>query len=97
MKTTKSTDNRKYTYITEKFKKYRIKKDFSSDPDWVEYGFNEGEIVYEYPYYTYGCLSSNEDAVSEKPGKEPFFGVDRSCLEFIEEVTRKKRKNNAYN
>jgi hypothetical protein len=69
-----------------KIKQYKLKKEFSSDPDWVKYGFKKDEIVYEYPYHTYGCMLSNEKAVTEEPGKEPCFGVDRNCLEAIGEV-----------
>lgn len=40
----------------------------------------KGEVVYSYPYCTYGCIGEGI-AVTLFPGKTPFFEVPRDCVE----------------
>lgn len=47
---------------------------------WLDRDFKKGEIVYEYPLYTYGCVSNEGLACSEKDSESPFFELPKNAL-----------------
>jgi hypothetical protein len=64
-------------------KKYRVIRDVTyNECSWLDRDFIEGEILYEYTGYTYGCISSNGIALTEsQDGGEPFFEFPYNAVE----------------
>ena len=69
-----------------KTKKFRLKRNILKEEcSWLDRDFHEGEIVFEYPLYTYGCIGKNGEACSEKEWESPFFELPKDALETINE------------
>ena len=66
-------------------RKYRVIRSVTyNECSWLERDFTEGEILYEYPGYTYGCISPSGIALTEDPdGGEPFFEFPYNAVEEI--------------
>jgi hypothetical protein len=64
--------------------KFKLKRDiFQKECSWLERDFKKDEIVFEYPLYTYGVVSNNGIACSEKEWESPFFELPKDSLEKI--------------
>ena len=65
-------------------RKYRLIRDVTKkECPWLDRTFKEGETVYYYSGYTYGCISFNGIAVCEKLDENPFFELPENALEEI--------------
>ena len=47
---------------------------------WLDREFKKGDKVYEYPGYTYGCISFGGMACTEEWDKTPFFELPDNAL-----------------
>lgn len=63
-------------------KKFRLTRDvLIKECHWLRRDYKEGEIVYEYPLYTYGCINEETGiACSEKDSESPFFELPKDAL-----------------
>ncbi len=50
---------------------------------WLNKDLKKGKVVYKYTGYTYGCIGRGV-AVSDKPGKTPFYEVPHSAVTWDE-------------
>jgi len=65
-------------------RKYRLIRDVTKkECPWLDRTFKEGETVYYYSGYTYGCISFNGIAVCEKLDENPFFELPENALEEV--------------
>ncbi|MFA5098995.1 MAG: hypothetical protein WC461_02145 [Candidatus Paceibacterota bacterium] len=48
---------------------------------WLGANLKKGKIVYRFNGCTYGCIGSGI-AVSDKPGKNPFYEIPRDAVEW---------------
>ena len=63
--------------------KYKLIRDVTKkECPWLDRTFKEGEILYKYTGYTYGCIDEGL-AVSEKLNETPFFELPYDALEEI--------------
>jgi len=63
-------------------KKFRLFRDVPiSECSWLRRDYKKGEIVYEYPLYTYGCINEETGiACSENDSESPFFELPKDAL-----------------
>lgn len=47
---------------------------------WLDKAFKKGAVVYEYDGYTYGCISWNGKAFTEKENETPFFELPNDAV-----------------
>jgi hypothetical protein len=65
-------------------KKFLVMRDIGSTLcPWLDKRVHEGDIVYEYTGYTYGCISEVGIAVTYLPGEAPFFELPKIYLKQI--------------
>ena len=65
-------------------RKYRLIRDVTKkECPWLDRTFKEGETVYYYSGYTYGCVNFNGVPCSEKLDENPFFELPENALEEI--------------
>ena len=65
-------------------KKFRLIRNITlNECDWLDRDYKKGEIVFEYPLYTYGVVSSKVVACSEKDSESPFFELPKDALKEI--------------
>jgi len=69
-------------YKTMETKKFQLVRDVTKkECSWLNRDFKKGEIVYEYPLYTYGCINEETGvACSEKDSESPFFEFPKDAL-----------------
>jgi hypothetical protein len=65
--------------------KFKVKRDVTKEEcDWLRETVDEGSIVYECVYNTYGCISPSGIAVTkDEEGGYPFFELPYTALEKI--------------
>jgi hypothetical protein len=65
-------------------KRYQLFRDVTvNECQWLDRDFKKGEIVFEYPLYTYGCIGNKGVACSEKDSESPFFELPKDSLKEI--------------
>ena len=65
-------------------KKFQLTRDVTlNECNWLDRDYKKGEIVFEYPLYTYGCVSNHGVACSEKDSESPFFELPTDALKEI--------------
>jgi len=47
---------------------------------WLEKDLKKRKVVYKYYGFTYGCISSQGVAVTDKPDKTPFYELPQSAI-----------------
>jgi len=68
-------------YETMETKKFQLTRDVTKkECDWLDRDYKKGEIVYEYPLYTYGRISNEGVACSDKDSESPFFELPADAL-----------------
>jgi len=50
---------------------------------WLDRDFKEGDEVFKYSGYTYGCISGNGMACCDEENKTPFFELPMNALDVI--------------
>ena len=50
---------------------------------WLDRDYKKGEEVFEYPLYTYGHISLQSVACSDKDGESPFYELPINALKRI--------------
>ena len=65
-------------------KKFQLTRNVTlNECSWLDRDYKKGEIVFEYPLYTYGCVSNNGVACSDKDSVSPFFELPKDALKEI--------------
>lgn len=65
-------------------KKFKLTRNVTlNECDWLNRDYKKGEIVFEYPLYTYGTVSNKGVACSEKDSESPFFELPIDALKEI--------------
>lgn len=66
-------------------KKVVLKQDvLAKDYHWLDRDYRIGEEFFIYRGFTYGCVSANGIACTERLGEEPFFELPKAALKYIE-------------
>lgn len=64
--------------------KLRLTRTVSPDEySWLDKTYEEGEEIFKYTGYTYGCISRMGIACSEVEGEIPFFELPMNALDVI--------------
>ncbi len=71
--------------------KYCVIQDWKAPYD-INLKLKKGDVVFDYPYCTYGVIEFGI-AVTRKKNKTPFFEIDPSMLEIIKKNIKYKSKN----
>ena len=50
---------------------------------WLSHAYSKGEEVFEYTSRTYGCISPNGIACSEKDDETPFFELPKDSIKIV--------------
>lgn len=50
---------------------------------WLDKDLPKGSMVYKYYGYTYGFISESGVAVTDEPGKTPFFEIPKDSIDWI--------------
>ena len=63
---------------------FRLTRDVTKkECSWLDRNYKKGEILFEYDGYTYGCISPNGIACSDKDQETPFYEIPKNALERI--------------
>lgn len=49
---------------------------------WLSEDLPKGKVVYRYYGQTYGCISSDGEAVTDKPDETPFYEIPESSVDW---------------
>ena len=64
-------------------KKGALKRDVTvQEVSSLDQDLKKGREVFKYHGYTYGCISENGVAVSDKPGEGPFYEIPANAVEW---------------
>lgn len=64
-------------------KRGHLKKDVTKgEYHWIAKDLKKGKVVYKYYGQTYGCITGNGIAVSNKPGKNPFYEIPEESVKW---------------
>lgn len=61
----------------------RVTRDVPADENYSGRDVRAGEKLYIYDGYTYGCISYEGVALSERPGETPFFEFPYDAIEEV--------------
>jgi hypothetical protein len=62
-------------------KKFQLIRDVTvNECKWLDRDYKRGEIVFEYPLYTYASIGNEGIACSEKDSESPFFELPKDAL-----------------
>lgn len=61
-----------------------LKDILAKDYHWLDRDYTIGEEFFIYRGFTYGCVSLNGIACTERLGEEPFFELPKAALKYIE-------------
>ena len=68
-------------YKTMKTKRFELTRDVTrQECSWLDKDYKKGDIVFEYPLYTYGCVGNEGVACSDKDSESPFFELPKNAL-----------------
>ena len=62
-------------------KRFQLTRDVTrKECSWLDRDYKKGEIVFEYPLYTYVSLSNEGIACSDRDSASPFFELPKNAL-----------------
>lgn len=64
--------------------KFKLTRDVTKkECPWLDRDYKKGEELFEYAGHTYGCISPNGIACSDKDQESPFYEIPKDSLERI--------------